>query len=358
MGTEEPKRRRRVGKVSLQEKILFAKHLAIAIKSGMPLIDGLRLIRDQSKSKSMRIILDDVLQSVTRGVFLSESLAKYQDVFGNLFVNMLKIAEASGTLPENLNYLAQELKKKYEIKKRVRGAMMYPIVIFVMTIAIAVGMILFVFPKILPLFQSLNVELPFTTRILIAVSKFLTNYGLAALPVLIAAAFGLRFLLRMPAARFLWHRTLLKLPIFGKAVVHYNMANLTRTFAILLRSGVQIVDAAKITAQSLSNLVYERELAKAAQEVTGGAFLSRYLKQRPQYFPEILANMIEVGENTGNLVENLFYLGEYYEGELDDFVKNLSGILEPILLLFMGGIVGFIALSFITPMYQLTKGFR
>jgi type IV pilus assembly protein PilC len=126
---------------------------------------------------------------------------------------------------------------------------------------------------------------------------------------------------------------------------------------ILLRSGIQIVDAVQITADSLSNLVYQKELKVASEEVRRGVFLSKRLTEKGRYFPSILANMIEVGENTGNLTDNLFYLADYYESELDDFVKNLSGILEPILLLFMGGIVGFIALSFITPLYQITKGF-
>jgi type IV pilus assembly protein PilC len=355
----KPKRRSSLFlNVNLQEKILFAKHLGIGVKSGMPLIDALHLIQGQTKSRSMKKILDDVVDDLSRGVLLSESLKKYQNIFGNLFINIVKIAEASGTLPENLNYLAAELKKKHDLRKRVRGAMIYPMVILIMTIAIAIGMILFIFPKILPIFENLNVELPLTTRMLIGFSTFLTNYGVIALGGIVIAFISIKLIIkRVHPIRYAIHSAIVLTPLFGKAMINFNMANITRTLGILLRSGVLIVEGLKITAESLTNLKYQKELKIASEGMSRGVFFSKYLASKKRYFPQLSVNMIEVGENTGNLTENLFYLADFHESELDDFVKNLSSILEPILLLFMGVVVGFIALSFITPMYQLTKGF-
>ena len=236
--------------------------------------------------------------------------------------------------------------------------MVYPMVILFATVVIATSMILFVFPKILPLFNSLGAELPLTTRILIAVSDVVTNQGIWLLVGAITLFIIVRFALSIKAIRYVYHQMLFYVPVFGHSIINYNMANFARTLGLLLKSGVKIIEAISVSGASLNNLVYKRELEKAGEAVRKGEFLSKYLEHDSKRFPPTLVNMIEVGENTGNLTENLFYLSEYYENELDDFVKNLSGILEPILLIFMGGIVGFIALSFITPIYELTRSVR
>ena len=341
--------------VPLQEKILFTKNLALALRSGISLVNSLKMIRNQARTRSFKKIIDVLIDDTNRGAFLSVSLGKFTGIFGELFVNVIKVAETSGTLPENLAYLGDELKKKADLRKKVRGAMVYPMIVLLATIAIAASMVLFVFPKILPLFASFKGQLPLTTRMLIAISDVITNHGLALLFGIIATVVGFRLLLRIGAIRYMYHRALLTLPMVGSAVINFNMANMTRTLGLLLRSGVQIIESISITGATLTNLVYKRELIAAANHVRQGEFFSKYLYRDQKKFPPILVNMIEVGENTGNLNENLNYLAEYYENEVDDFVKNLSSILEPILLLVMGGIVGFIALSFITPIYQLTR---
>ena len=345
-------------RVPLQEKILFVRHLSIALKAGLSLIDSIELIRKQTKNRGFKRILEVLINDVKNGVFLSESLKSYERLFGELFINIIKVAEASGTLPESLLYLAQELQKKRALKKKVRGAMIYPMVILATTIVIAVGMIFFIFPKILPIFSNLKTELPLTTRMLIGLSDLITHYGIWVFAAAVAVIIGFRFLMRLATVRYWYHRFLFVVPIFGVAMINFNIANFTRTLGVLLKSGVHIIEALGITSHSLVNLVYQKHLRAAAEGVGSGAFVSVHLKKHPRYFPLIAANMIEIGENTGNLAENLNYLAEFYEGEVDDFVKNLSNILEPILLLFMGGIVGFIALSFITPLYQLSQGLR
>ncbi len=341
--------------VSLQDKILFTKNLALALKSGISLVNSLRLVRNQAKSRSFRRILDNLMADANKGMFLSDGLAKFKDVFGDLFINIIRVAETSGTLPENLVYLGEELAKRDALRKKVRAALIYPIVILVTSVLIGATMVVFVFPKILPLFQSAKVELPLTTRILITFSEVITDYGIFIFIGAVLAVVGFRFLLRLSPVKFLYDRAISYIPIFGRAVVHFNMANSARTLSLLIRSGVRITEAIDITAATVTNLRYRRHLKEAANSVRKGEFLSKYLYAYPHDFPTLLTNMIEVGENTGNLNENLIYLAEYYENEVDDFTKNLSSILEPILLIIMGGIVAFIALSFITPLYQLTR---
>ncbi len=342
-------------KVSLQEKILFTKNLALSIKAGVSLVNSLQFIRMQMKSRSFRKILDEVLTEVNRGKFLSDSLAKYSNVFGELFVNIIRIGETSGNLPGNLLFLGDELKKQSELRKKVKGAMIYPIIIMIVTVIIATSMIVFVFPKILPLFQNIKGGLPLTTRILIKLSDVISNFGIYLGLGVVAFFIGFRLLLRIPAVRFVFHEILFYVPIAGRSIVYFNMANFTRTLGILLRSGIPIVDSITIAARSLTNLVYQRYLKLAGDQIRKGDFLSKYLARYPKRFPVTMVNLITVGENTGNLTDNLAYVAEYYENEVDDLVKNLSNILEPILLVFMGTVVGFIALSFITPIYQLTR---
>ena len=240
----------------------------------------------------------------------------------------------------------------------MKGALIYPVIILIATVVIAVSMIIFVFPKLLPLFQNAKIELPLTTRLLIGFSNLISHYGIEMLIGLIVAIVGFRMLLRVKLFRLGWHRFLLLLPIAGNSIRNFNMANFTRTLGLLLRSGVKITEAIDITGATLTNRVYKMYFARAADRVRKGEFLSKYFAEQPYAFPSILTNLIEVGENTGNLTENLDYLAEYYENEVDDFVKNLSSILEPVLLLVMGGVVGFIALSFITPLYQLTRAIK
>ncbi len=342
-------------RVPLQEKILFTKNMALALRSGISLVNSLKLMQNQAKSKSMKKILMSLMDDANRGVFLSAALDRFKNVFGDLFINVIRVAESSGTLPENLLYLGDELHKKEMLRKKVKGALIYPIIILIATIIIAVTMVVFVFPKILPLFQNAKIQLPLTTRILIATSNALTNYGFWILIGTIILIIGIKLLFKVPPVRYAYNKVLFYLPIFGTSIINYNMATFTRTFGLLLKSGVKITEALDITALTLTNPVYRKELLGSAETIRQGEFLSKYLSSNARAFPTLLVNMIEVGENTGNLTENLSYLADYYENEVDDFVKNLSSILEPVLLLFMGGIVGFIALSFITPIYQVTR---
>ncbi len=300
-------------------------------------------------------ILDQVIKDISNGQFLAASLERYQNVFGNLFIYIVRVGESAGILSENLNYLADELKKKQKLRRRVVGAMIYPIVILVATLGITGLLTVFIFPKILPVFKSLNVELPLTTRILIVVSDVLTNYGLFVLLGILSLVVAFWLILKNKTVKFYFHSLILYTPIFGKIVRIVSLTNLCRTLGLTLKSGIKVVEAISITAESLPNLVYKEELLKVADEVRKGESLSPHFVRMPHLFPSVLSQMISVGESAGNLSETLLYLAEFYESEVNDATKNLSNVLEPILMVLMGVIVGFVALSIITPIYEVTQ---
>ncbi len=332
--------------------------MSIALKSGMTIIDSLKMIKNQSESRSLKKISEDLIKTVEKGEFLSKGLEKYRKVFGNLFVNIVKIAEASGTLPDNLNYLAEELKKRQDLVSKVKGAMIYPVIIMGVTLAMSVFMMIFIFPKMLPIFSSLKVDLPLSTKILIAVANAVNHYGFFILGGVILLIILWKLMMKVGFFQYMVHRTIIFTPILGKISKGVNLANTSRTLWLLLKSGVRIVEAINIVSDTLPNVAFRKVLTDSVDSIKAGKFLSESLYKHGKIFPYVFSNMVAVGESTGNLTDNLKYLAEYYESEVDEFLKNLSGILEPLLLVFMGVIVGFIAISFITPIYKLTQGVR
>lgn len=343
-------------KISLAEQTLLAKHLSMMLKSGISEVESLGIIKDQNPKKSFKRVLESVTRDVEGGQFLSESLGRFKDTFGDLFINLVKLGEVSGTLPDNLNYLSEEIKKRSTLKAKVKSAMIYPMIIFFTTIAITTGLIVFVLPKILGILGNLKVELPVTTKILIAVANVVNNDYLIIIGAAIITFVTWKFLKKLPAFKYFIHQILLKLPIAGKIALEYNMSNIARTLGLLLQSGVKIVEAVDLTAKSVSNTVIKRALATGTDEIKRGGALYKALDAYPNIFPVTLTRMIQIGERTGNLDSNLIYLATFYENEVDEKLKNLSSTLEPILMIFMGVLVGFVAISIITPIYEISKG--
>ncbi len=322
----------------------------------MPILDSLTMLKkQQTKSKPFSKILDQMITDIDSGQFLSTSLDRFRQIFGNLFINVIRVGEASGTLPENLNYIVEELQKGQSLNRKIKGAMVYPIIILI-AVFVIVGILIFVvFPKILPLFKSLKVKLPLATRVLLFGYTFISENWLLIIFGIFVIFIGFWLMLKNKKIKFYLDYFLLKLPFIGSITTNINMANFTRTLSLLLKSGVKIVDSLETTANTLSNSVYQEELKKVATEISGGGQISQYLLKRPRLFPIMLSQMIEVGENTGNLSQTLLYLNNFYETEVDEITKNLSTTLEPILLIIMGVIVGFVAIAIITPIYSITQ---
>ncbi|MEK9186538.1 MAG: type II secretion system F family protein [Patescibacteria group bacterium] len=344
-------------KVSSQDQLIFVKNLSIMVKAGLPVLDSLKMIQKEAKSRALKKILANVVDDVSNGQYLSTSFDKYRSIFGDLFINILAVGESSGILSENLLYLAEELKKRSELRRKIIGALVYPAVILFATFGITGLLMIFIFPKILPIFKTLNVTLPITTRILISVSNILTEQGPAAVLVVAVFVVIMWLLLKIQKIRYWYHFLLLRAPIFGKMFRNASLTNINRTLGITLKSGVKIVEAVSITAQTLSNLVYQKNLLEVVEKIKRGETISGYLYPHTFLFPPMMAQMVSVGENTGNLSETLLYLSEFYEAELGDLTKNLSNVLEPVLMVVMGVMVGFVAISIITPIYEVTSTF-
>ncbi len=340
--------------ISLQERINFARHLHLTIQTGLALVDGLRLIEEQAQSRFFRSIIRELIDDIQNGKFLSEGLRRHARLFGSFFVSVVEIGEKSGNLSESLLHLAEELEKKKELHSKVKAALVYPVIILFATVGITLFLVFFVLPKILPVLSDLQVELPATTRFLIALVNFASEYGAYAAGGVFLFIVFLHLLLRVRRVRFFSHLLLLHVPVLSKVSLGVTMVDFTRSLGLLLRSGVNIIDALTIAAGGLRNMCYEREILAAAQYVRKGEQIAEYMRRRKRRFPPMVINLIRVGETTGHLEENLLYLAQFYEREVDDNVKNLTSVLEPFLLLTMGLLVGFVAISIILPIYKIS----
>ena len=343
-------------RMSTKDQTFFVKRLSFLIKAGIPVLDSLAMIKDQTKKKSYSKILDKIIADVANGQNLSNSLAKFPGMFSEFSVNIIGFGESSGILSENLEYLADELKKKQQLKKKVVGAFVYPIVVTFATFGITGFLMVYLFPKIMPVFQSLHMKLPLSTRLVIFLSNFIRFNGLYIFGGLVFLTLGFLYLLKKNKTfRFYFDKSVLKIPLIGDILRDYNLANSTRTIGLLLKGGVTVSEAIPIAEKTSSNLVYKEEFKKLSMSINRGDKISLYLSSKPDLFPEVLSQIVSVGERSGNLSNSLIYLSELYEAQVDDFTKNLSNLIEPALMIFMGILVGFIAISIITPIYSITQ---
>ena len=345
-------------RVKAEDKINFTRHLSIVIKAGLPLLEGLRIIRRQTTSKNLGRVIDQVIANVNNGQFLATSLEKFPYVFDSFFVNIVRVGEVSGNLWTNLAYLSEELKKARELRGKMRSAMIYPMIVMMVMITIVGFLVFFVFPKVIPIFQSLKVSLPLSTRILIFVSESILNYWIYMFAGLILVITGFWASLKLPSLKYFVDAMVLRLPVFGRLSVEVNSANFCRVVAMLLKSGVRIVEAIEITSKTFTNSVYRKALEETADEIRKGEQLVHYLGNHKTIFPPLLVGLIEIGESTGNLEENLNYLANYYVEEVETRIKDMTVLLEPLLLLVLGLVVGFVAVSIILPIYQITQGVK
>jgi type IV pilus assembly protein PilC len=333
----------------------FAKRLSMMMRSGMPIAQGISMLGSQAHSGSTAYVFQELTAHVSAGQPLSSALKKFEHIFGEFCISIVKVGETIGTLPENLNYLAEELKKARDLKRKVTGALVYPAIIVLATFGIATFLTVYIFPKITPIFASLKSELPLSTKILVALSSFLISNGGWVIFWLIAFSVTLFALLRWKPFRYWFDHFVLTLPLFGVMMQYYNVTNTTRTFGLLLKSEVRVAHAFEILAESTKNLAYREALERAGVQVVKGRKISSQFEGNKRLFPPIIAQMIAVGEQTGNLSGSLMYCSEMYEEELNDFTRNLTTIIEPVLMIVMGLIVGFVAISIITPIYGLTQ---
>ena len=342
-------------KLSISEQCFFFKRLAFLVAAGVPLLEALHMLREQASGKAQAALLAQVCVEVSEGQPLSRSLAK-RGSFSAFSVSIVAIGEQSGALAANLRYLADELHKTQQLKRALVGAAIYPALITVATFGITAFLLLFLFPKILPIFKSMHVALPLSTRMVMYASSALEHWGVLLVLVVAVVVAALAVALQKSARlHVLFDRALLRVPLIGPVLQAYNASHISRTLGLLLTSGVALSSAVRITADATHNALYRQELLLLGGAVERGERMSAYVAKRA-YFPPTMRHLVAVGERSGSLSETLMYLAESYDAEVAEFTKRLATLIEPALMLVMGLLVGFIAISIITPLYGITQG--
>jgi type IV pilus assembly protein PilC len=340
-------------RVSVVDKMLFTHHLKVMLKAGLSFSRALAVLSEQTNNKYFKEVIQLIREDANRGVSLADSLAKHPHIFDELFVSMIRVGETGGNLEEVLDILAIQLKKEHELVSKVKGAMMYPAVILIAMIIIGVLMMIFVVPSLLKMFEEMDTELPATTQMIIFVSNTLQNHGIFVLLGFIISG-GLFFkTIKTARGEKAFDCFLLRLPIVGNIVSKVNMARFSRTLSSMIASGVSIVRALEIISNTLGNVYYRDSVKKASEDVQKGVVLSEVLGRYKKLYQPLMINMIEVGEETGTLEDTLKQVAEFYEGEVEQITSNLSSVIEPVLMLIMGGAVGLFAMSIIQPMYSI-----
>lgn len=339
--------------VSRKDITFFTKNFAVMLGAGLTVVEALAVAEEQSHGKLKRILFA-VRHYVEQGNGLADALARHRRQFPSIYVDVVRTGELSGNLARNLNQLANRLADDFELRRKVRGAMIYPLVIVVGLVALGTVLSVFVFPRFIKLFNSLEVPLPTMTKIVLAVAQWMSQYwgGLVLASALLAV--GVRLLSRVAVFERLWHRLLLRLPIVGPIIRAVNLARFTGTLGSLLQSGVPISEALHSVTHSCTNVIYQDSVRAALRAVEQGDTLASVTQHYGQLFPPLVVRMIAVGERTGQLADLLLYLGNYYNGEVDSSTKQLGVLIEPILLVAIGVVVLVVGLSVITPIYQFT----
>jgi type IV pilus assembly protein PilC len=342
--------------VSLKEKLMFIRNLKVMLSAGISLPQALNSLAEQIKNRKFKETLLKIKEEIIKGKSFSETISKYPNIFPEFFVSMIRVGEIGGTLEESLEILIRQLEREYELKSKIKGAMIYPAVIVCAMILVGFLMLVMVVPKLSQTFEELKIELPPTTKLVIALGNFSKNYWYFLILIILVFLLLFRSFLRTKVGKKLFDKFSLKIPIFSPLVKKINSAYTVRTLGSLIASGVPIVEALKVTSRTLGNFYYKGALKEAAEKVKKGAKLSETLKPYQNIYSLLVIQMIRVGEETGQTSEILAKLAEFFEEEVTTATKNLTAIIEPLLLIVIGVVVGFFAISMIQPMYSMLGG--
>lgn len=344
-----------IGTIPLEEKIFFTQNLHVMLHSGISLGIALKTLAQQTKNLRFQNILIDIQQHVEQGVTFAKSMDPYRDIFGDLFINMIEAGETSGQLENTLVQLHIQMKKDHNLISKVRGAMIYPAVVIVAMLGVSIVVVTFVIPKITDLFTEAKAELPLPTRILIATSDFMLNYGVfVGIAFVFLVVFFIKWI-KKPQGKKVWHAFMLKAPIMGPIIKKINLARFARTLSSLIKTDIPIVKSFGITARTVGNYHYQKLIETASEDLKKGSSITSTLKQHIDLFPPIITQMIAVGEESGSLDTILENLAIFYEEDVTETMANFSSIIEPVLILILGLGVGAIAVSVIMPLYSLTQ---
>lgn len=339
-------------RLSHTELLLLTKYLSVLLRSGLPIDDALDILLQQAKGP-LKKILTSLKRAVTSGQTLSDGLEAYPHIFSSVYVNLIRAGEGSGTLQENFEQLSTQMQKEHELRQKIQGAMMYPSIVLVSALMVSTGIVVFILPNVTKLFESLDVRLPVTTVILLWIARLVGDHGLLILLGLIAAIVLFAVARTLAPVKPFTHWMMLHTPVVGTIARNTNLARITRLLGTLLKSGMPINDALPVTISVLRNVHYKHLFAAMLTTIGQGGTIADGLVGKPKLVPPIALRLIRVGEETGTLGDMLLYLAEFYEQEVDERTKNAATLLEPLLIVMIGVMVGTLAFSIITPIYKV-----
>ena len=341
-------------KVKVEEILIFSKQFATMVKAGLPILQVLAMLRDQLESPAMKDIVEDIRKSLEGGVTLSTCFAKYPELFDNVYINLIKAGEASGKLDVFLLKIVESLEKKEAIKKKIKSALMYPSIMFSVAITVSVFMLIKVVPVFAKMYDGMGIELPAATATIMGMSDFLRGTGgLVLLLILISGFVTFKVLTtKNEKFKYLWHKQILKLPIFGDMILKSMLARISLIMGNLSAAGVNLLESLEIAKSVSTNVVVLESLENVKKGVFSGDTLTKlFLKDK--LFPPTFSQLISVGEQTGQLDEMFGSVAKYYESEFDTVVENLSSLIEPIMIVFMGVMIGGLMIAMYSPIFNV-----
>lgn len=344
---------KRLNRVKTKDKVLFSRQLSTLINAGLPLVQSLRSVNNQTTSKPLKVVINKVIADVEAGATLSTAMAKHPEVFNQVYVSMVSAGEASGTLDKSLERLAMQQEKDAELISKVRGAMIYPVIVLVVMLGVVGFMIVSVLPQVQVLYEGLpGAELPLITKVLLVISQLIIKYWWVVLILIgMAIFFGSRWARTLGGKQVVDKVKMRAWPV-GPLFSKMYMARFARTGTTLVSSGVPLIQMLDITANSVNNVHVERSIRRAADKVKGGKALSDSLQNDPNFL-ELVPNMLRIGEQSGSMEQMLSKTAEYYEKEVDDQVKAISTIIEPVLMVILGVVAFIIVAAVLLPIYGL-----
>lgn len=345
------------GFVSLTDRAVLMDNLGTMLKAGLAITPALKAITQEIKNGYLRKVLNYLVEHVENGQPLSEGMKKFPRIFPEMVIATIEVGENTGNLSESLTHLADILKAQKKLRSKVLGALIYPIVVLLILVGVSLLLALFVFPQLVTVFEEAGVELPVILTVVNWLNFAIRNFGWYMLGGLVCFILIVRMIFAFSGPRYAWHLLTLRLPIAGSIIKNLNLARFAGNVFALLSAGLSIVKAMNITAHTLGNMKFRKAVFAMAIELEKGVSLDEAMRKREDLFPSLTVQLCNVGETTGELESVLKKIAEYYEEKVSSTLTNLSTVLEPALLVLVGIAVGFIAVSVISPIYELTLSF-
>jgi len=339
-------------RVKLRDLVLFSRQFATMIDAGLSVVKCLDILQKQSRNPRMKEVIGQVKHDVAGGISLTDAMMRHPRVFSSLYVNMIRSAEAGGILDTVLDRLSLFLEKEQETRNKVKSAMMYPVVVFCFSCLMLVGLVFFVLPKFKTIFETMGLDLPLSTRVLLYSSDYFVKYWYIALVAVAGLVFLIRMVVKTEKGRYAIDAFKLRVPVFGDLILKTSVSRFARTFGTLISSGVAVLRALEIVSDTAGNRVVSETVNRARNSIKEGDKISTPL-YGSKIFPIMVTQMISVGEETGRLDDMLVKVANFYDDEVDATLKGLTSLIEPLMIVGLGLIVGFIAVSVISPIYTL-----